>query len=176
MIPPASSMWRSWLIVGCLILICTVVAWRTGGPQRIGQALGSGAELFVGVLPNLILGFTLAGFIHVLIPDELIGRWLGHETGVRGLLIGTGLGMLTPGGPFTHFPILASFLAKGASVGPICAYIAAWGMVGISRLVVWELPLLGSQVVLARVIASIGFPPLIGWISGWLFRLFRYPA
>lgn len=171
MIPSAQSMWRSWVIISGLVAACAVVAWRTGGPARIGAALGSGAQLFLGVLPNLLLGFALAGFLHVLLPQELIGRWMGESSGVRGLLFGSVAGMLTPGGPFTHFPILASLLAKGAAVGPVCAYIAAWALIGLNRFLVWELPILGPRVACVRFLASVAVPPLIGWLGGWLFRL-----
>ncbi len=176
MIPPLQSMWRSWLIIGSLVIVCAVVAWRTGGPHRIGQAFASGSGLFIGVLPNLILGFALAGFLHVLLPAELISRWMGEGSGAKGLWIGTVAGMLTPGGPFTHFPILASFLAKGAGVGPICAYIAAWALIGVNRLVVWELPILGPRIALVRFLASAGIPPLVGWLSSLLYRALRFSA
>jgi uncharacterized membrane protein YraQ (UPF0718 family) len=171
MIPSPQSMWRSWVLIGGLVLLGAVVAWRTGGPQRVGEALASGGRLFLAVLPNLILGFTLAGFLHVLIPGEAVSAWMGEHSGGRGLLVGTAAGMLTPGGPFTHFPILASFLAKGAAVGPVCAYIAAWALLGVNRLVVWELPILGPKVVLVRLAASAAVPPVVGWLSGWLYRL-----
>jgi uncharacterized membrane protein YraQ (UPF0718 family) len=169
-------MWRSWLIIGTLVLVCAVIAWRGGGPARVGQALASGTELFLSVLPNLILGFALAGFLHVLLPQELISRWMGQGSGVSGLLIGTGAGMLTPGGPFTHFPILASFLSKGAGVGPVCAYIAAWALIGLNRLIVWELPILGPQIAGVRFLASLAAPPVIGWLGGWLYRVFRFSS
>lgn len=167
-------MWRSWCIVGSLVVLCAVVAWQTGGPQRIGQALASGARLFVEVLPNLLLGFTLAGFLYVLVPSELVSAWMGERSGFRGVLVGSLAGMVTPGGPFTHFPILASFLSKGAAVGPVCAYIAAWALVGLNRIVVWELPILGPRITLVRFLASVGVPPLIGCLGGWLYRLLRF--
>lgn len=164
-------MWRSWVVIGTLVLVCAVIAWRTGGTHRIGQALGSGGALFLSVLPNLLLGFALAGFLHVLVPRELIGTWMGQESGLRGLLVGTVAGMLTPGGPFTHFPILASFLAKGAGVGPVCAYISAWALIGLNRFLVWELPILGPEISLVRFVVSMGIPPIIGWLGGSLYRL-----
>ena len=166
-------MWRSWVVIGTLVLVLGVIAWRNGGPQRVGQAVESGGELFISVLPNLLLGFTLAGFLHVLLPQELIVAWLGHDAGLKGLVAGTVAGMLTPGGPFTHFPILASFLSKGAAVGPVCAYIAAWSLIGLNRFFVWELPILGHQVAVARFLASVTLPPLIGWLSDWLYRTFH---
>ena len=153
------------------MLCCAVVAWRSGGPQRVGEALSSGSRLFVSVLPNLLLGFALAGFLHVLLPEALISGWMGDESGFKGLLIGTVAGMLTPGGPFTHFPIVASFLSKGAGVGPVCAYISAWALIGLNRFFVWELPILGPHISLARFVASVWVPPLIGWASGSLYRL-----
>ncbi len=168
--PPLQSMWRSWLVIGGLVIACAVLAWRDGGWPRVGQALTSGSRLFASVLPNLVLGVALAGFLHVLIPQELISRWMGEGSGLPGLLVGTVAGMLTPGGPFTHFPILASFLAKGAAIGPVSAYIAAWALIGLNRWLVWELPILGPQVACVRFVASMGFPPLIGWLSHLLYR------
>ena len=176
MTPPLQSLWRSWLIVGTLVIICAVISWRTGGPSRVGQALGSGGKLFLSILPSLILGFSLAGFIHALVPGEMISAWMGHDSGIRGLFVGTIAGMLTPGGPFMHFPILASFMSKGAAVGPVCAYIAAWSLLGFSRFIVWELPMLGYKVAFARYAASLAFPPLIGWLASIVHRAWRLPT
>jgi len=170
MAPGIQTMWRSWAIVGSLVVIAAVIAWRTGGPAKVGEALGSGAKLFVSILPSLILGVALAGFLYVLIPSETIGGWLGEESGLRGLLVGTVAGALTPGGPFTHFPIVASFLSKGAGVGPVCAYIAAWALLGVNRFLVWELPILGSQIALTRLVSSVWVPPLVGWLGAMLYR------
>jgi len=167
------SMWRSWLILGSLVLLCSVIAFRSGGISRIGESLTSGGKLLLSVFPNLLLGFALAGFLQVLLPSELIVKWMGHESGLKGIFIGTLAGTLTPGGPFTHFPILASFLAKGAGVGPVCAYIAAWALLGLNRFLVWELPILGSQIALVRLCASVWVPPLIGWIGAALYRALR---
>jgi len=175
MAPSTDSMWRSWCILGGLILVCAAAAFRSGGLGRIGEALHSGTQLFLSVLPNLVLGFALAGFLYVLLPAELISRWMGAGSGVKGLFIGTLAGSLTPGGPFTHFPILASFLSKGASVGPVCAYVAAWALLGVNRFLVWELPILGPQVAVSRLVASLWFPPLIGWMGALLYQQMRHP-
>ena len=175
MAPGPQTMWKSWLLLSGLVLICAVIAFRHGGLSKIADAVGSGSKLFISVLPNLILGFALAGFLQVLLPSDMIIGLMGEGTGVKGLLMGTLAGMLTPGGPFTHFPILASFLSKGAAVGPVCAYIAAWALLGLNRFLVWELPILGSQVAVARLLASACFPPLIGWLGQSLYRLTNHP-
>lgn len=172
--PTPQVMWRSWLFLGGLVLTCAVLAFRSGGVLRVGEAVTFSTKLFLSVLPNLLLGFALAGFLYVLLPSELIVRLMGEGSGLKGLFIGTLAGTLTPGGPFTHFPILASFLTKGAGVGPVCAYIAAWALLGLNRFLVWELPILGPQIALARLVSSAWVPPLIGWCGSIVYRaLFR---
>ena len=171
MTPTPQVMWRSWLILGSLVLACAVLAFRGGGAERVGEAVTFSTKLFLSVLPNLLLGFALAGFLHVLLPSELIVTWMGERAGIKGLFIGTLAGTLTPGGPFTHFPILASFLAKGAGVGPVCAYIAAWALLGLNRFLVWELPILGPQIAFARLASAVWFPPLIGWCGAVVYRV-----
>ena len=167
-------MYVSWIILGTLIVVLSILAYQKGGWSKIGNALGQGGSLFLYVLPNLLLGFTLAGFVQVLLPSELIAKYMGQESGWKGLLIGAGAGCITPGGPFTHFPILAAFLSKGAGVGPVSAYVAAWALLGLQRFIVWELPILGSQFALARFSASLVFPVIIGWIAGNLYyRIFQ---
>ena len=42
---------------------------------------------------------------------------------MRGILIGMTLGSLTPGGPMTHFPIIASLFKVGVGVGPLVSYL-----------------------------------------------------
>ena len=167
-------MYISWIILGSLIVVLSILAYQKGGWSKIGSALGQGGGLVLYVLPTLLLGFTLAGFVQVLLPSELIAKYMGQESGWKGLLIGAGAGCITPGGPFTHFPILAAFLSKGAGVGPVSAYVAAWALLGLQRFLVWELPILGSQFALARFSASLVFPVIIGWIAGNLYyRIFQ---
>ena len=163
-------MYISWIILGVIVIFLTYWSFHKGGTVLVGESFKSGGNLFLKVLPNLILGFAIAGFLQVLLPSELIAKWIGKESGNKGLLIGMVAGALTPGGPFLHFPILASFLAKGAGVGPISAYIAGWSLIGINRFLVWELPIMGSSIALVRFFSSFIFPLIIGWIAGWIYN------
>ncbi|MBI2920429.1 MAG: permease [Planctomycetes bacterium] len=159
----------SYCILGTIIALLAFVAWRSRGGAGIREAGRSSGTLFLSVLPNLILGFTIAGFLQVLLPKETIARVMGDGSGWRGLFAGSVAGMLTPGGPFTHFPILAGFLKAGAGVGPVSAYVAGWALLGVNRIVIWEIPILGWRFVLARVVACLFVPPLCGWLAGLIF-------
>jgi len=133
------------------------------------MGLKEGGRMFWDILPALCFAFIAAGMIVKVLPRELLTRWLGDESGFRGLFMGTLAGSVTPGGPFIQFPIVAALLKSGAGVAPIAAYISAWSLFGINRLIVFELPLLGWKLVLSRVVASLIFPVVIGVLTRFLW-------
>jgi len=105
-----------------------------------------------------------------LVPNEAVARLLGEGSGLKGILIATFAGAVAPGGPYINIPLVASFYKSGAAVGPLAAFLTAWGLIPINRTIVYELPLLGSQFTFARYIASLAFPIIIGFVTPLLFR------
>jgi len=71
----------------------------------------------------LIFAFIVAGMIQVLLPRETLSKWLGVESGMRGILIGSVVGGLAPGGPYVSLPIVAGLLRSGAGVGTMVAFL-----------------------------------------------------
>jgi len=120
------------------------------------------------ILPTMVLAFVLAGMISVLLPRELMSLWLGKGSGLRGLPVGTSVGIMTPGGPFVPFPIIAALLKAGAGVAPIVAYITSWSLMGIHRFLVFEVPLPGRRLAVSRIAASSAFPIEIGLITRFI--------
>jgi uncharacterized protein len=51
-------------------------------------ALQKSARMFLGVWPELALGFILAGLIDVLIPEAMLMKWLGEQHLGYGILLG----------------------------------------------------------------------------------------
>ena len=45
-----------------------------------------------------VFAFVMAGMIQVILPKELILKWIGKESGIKGILIDTIAGSLAPGG------------------------------------------------------------------------------
>jgi uncharacterized membrane protein YraQ (UPF0718 family) len=96
------------------------------------------------MLPILCLAIIAAGAIQNLISSELITRWIGAESGLRGIFIGTAIGACTPGGPYVSMPIAAGLLRTGAGVGTIVAFMTAWSLIEFSRLTM-EVGLMGCD-------------------------------
>lgn len=153
------------LVIAGLALLLTALALHKGVAL---QGIKESGKLIVQVGPILVPAFVLAGMASVLVPSQTVTRWLGHEAGLRGLLIGTAAGVLTPGGPFIAFPFLAVLLKGGASIGSVSAYLTAWALLGVHRVLAFEVPILGWRFVLIRCLASLGIPVLVGALAQFL--------
>jgi uncharacterized membrane protein YraQ (UPF0718 family) len=94
------------------------------------------------------------------VDPAVVGRGAGH----RGILAGFVAGVLTPGGPLVSFPIMAVFYNSGASLSALVAYITSWSLFGFQRILAWELPFTGTRFLLARVLPTLVFPIVAGYV------------
>lgn len=158
------------LILGSLVVALMLVAYLVGGWALPWRGVTSGLSLLGGVLPQLILGFLLAGLVTVLLPRDLLGRVVGEESGLLGLVIATAAGAATPGGPFLQFPLVAALMDGGAAPGPVAAYLTAWALLGWQRILIWELPLLGPGFAFSRIAVSLALPLVVGLLVPLVMR------
>ncbi len=155
------------IIMGVIALVLLIVGYQKGGGEHI-VGLKAAGNLLMQIIPLLIFAFIIAGMIQTLIPQDLISKWVGAESGFRGILIGTVMGSLTPGGPFISLPIAAGFLRAGASIGTMVAFMTAWSLLAVNRLPM-EIGIMGWQFMLVRLACSFVFPPIAGLIANAFF-------
>jgi uncharacterized membrane protein YraQ (UPF0718 family) len=153
------------LLGGISLIAGGLVRWLHG-PEGFSRALGVALDVFLAVLPAMLAGLLLAGSLRQLIAPGALARWMGSESGWRGLGIATLAGMATPGGPMAAFPLVLVLAQAGADRGALIAFIVAWGLNGFQRVLVWEVPLLGADFTLLRFLC--GLP--LGFVAGWLAR------
>lgn len=158
-----------WIMFSASILVGVFVVHSYGARTAL-DGLSSGGQLLMMTLPKMVFAFAVAGLIQVVLPTDLVSQWIGEGSGLKGLLIGTAAGTVTPGGPMMHFPIVASLLTSGAGAGPIIAYLTAWSVLGVHRVIIWEIPILGLEISVIRFLASLALPPLVGFLGGWMFH------
>ena len=159
------------IIMAVLAIILIIIGYSKGEGQH-ATGLKSAFNMIVEILPLLIFAFIIAGMVQTLLPKGLISRWIGEESGLRGILIGTVAGGLTPGGPYVSLPLVAGFLRTGASVGTMVAYLTGWSLWAVSRMPM-EIGILGWRFVLARLAATFFFPPIAGLIAQTFFSSFK---
>ncbi|MCC7348830.1 MAG: permease [Variibacter sp.] len=161
-----------WSTIALLVLVVSAgltVLIRDGGAHFLEILMGD-VLLFINMLPNLLAGCLVGAFIALLLPREVVGRWVGEESGFTGLLIATLAGAILPGGPFTIYPIAATLAVLGADVGATCALIVAWALLGYSRALIWELPFFGIDFVGWRVLLAVPLPFIAGLLARPLAR------
>ena len=155
------------IIMGVIAIVLLFIAYQRGGGEHI-LGLKSAGNILLQIAPLLIFAFIVAGLIQVLIPTEMISKWIGAESGLRGILIGTVVGGLMPGGPYVSLPIAAGLLRTGASIGTMVAFLTAWSLWAVSRMPM-ELGIMGWKFTLIRLTCTFFFPPIAGLIANRLF-------
>ena len=155
------------IIMGALAIIFLFIGYYKGQGQHV-SGIKSALNMTVVILPLLIFSFIVAGMVQALLPQELISKWIGTESGIRGILIGTVAGALAPGGPYISLPIAAGLLRSGAGIGTMVAFLTGWSLWAVSRLPM-EVGILGWKFTLIRLASTFFFPPIAGLIAHTFF-------
>ena len=124
----------------------------------------NGFSMLGFVLPRMVVALLLAGLMQVLVPQDFVSRHFGQGGGLRGLVLATLAGVVTPGGPMVTMPFMVALANSGAALSSLVAYMTAWSLFGLQRIIAWEAPLMGWRFVFARVVPSLAFPMIAGWL------------
>ena len=157
------------IIMGLLAIVLIFLSYQRG--VHI-QGLKTSWSMLIQMLPILVLAMIVAGTIQNLIPSEQISRWIGAESGFRGILIGAVIGAIMPGGPIIFLPMAAGFLRMGANVGTMVAFMTAWSLIAVGRLPL-EIGIMGWKFTLIRLVCTFFFAPIAGLIANALFSRVR---
>jgi uncharacterized membrane protein YraQ (UPF0718 family) len=156
------------VLAGLAITFAIVAYFKDPSLPLIGAR--NGFAMLAFILPRLIPALILAGLFQVLVPQEIVSRHFGREGGLKAILIATGAGMLTPGGPMVSVPFMVALANSGAALPALVAYMTSWSLFGVQRIIAWEAPLLGWHFVWVRVIPSLAFPVVAGWLVATFYH------
>ncbi|MGV6875074.1 permease [Pseudochelatococcus sp. B33] len=165
---------RSTLLFLALSVVAGLACYAVKGADAVGGRLTEAGYRVVSLLPHLVLGLMIAAAVTVLVPRERVARWLGEESGLKGLAIASFIGAIMPGGPFASFPLVFALAQAGADAGALIAFLIAWAAIGVNRLVIWEIPFMGFEFSLLRFVSSLPLPVIAGVLARLLCR--RYPG
>jgi uncharacterized membrane protein YraQ (UPF0718 family) len=149
-----------WGLVAALALTAAV---RSKALAREG--LWEGAHDFVILIPRVLIGVVGSGYIAAVMPQDLIVRYIGPNSGLAGIMIATLAGAATPGGAVVGFSIGAAALKGGAGAPQVIAYTTAWSLYTIQRLLNWEIHMMAPRVVWLRAAVSLPLPFIAGIVS-----------
>ena len=159
----------STLVLAGLALIFAVIAYFKD-PSLPVIGARNGLKMLGFVLPRLIPALLLAGLFQVVVPQEIVSRYFGREVGIKGLIMAMLAGVMTPGGPMVSVPFLVALAHSGAALPALVTYMTAWSLFGLQRIIAWEAPLMGWRFVWVRIIPSLAFPVVAGWLVATFHR------
>lgn len=159
--------WSFWLIA-VLTTLSLAIVWQRDGTEIVRHIFIDDLWLFAEILPKVIAGTLIGELVRRLVPREVIVRWLGEGSGLKGLMIAAFIGFLFPAGPFTVFPLAAALLISGADRGAAVAFVTGWLLIGLNRMLIWELPFFGADIVGLRMLVSCWMPVAAGLLARWL--------
>ena len=151
-----------------VILILGLLSYQQGGWDLVANGFMSGIRILWRELPLLSAAFLTAGFLQGLIKKETINRWLGTESGIKGILLACLGGGLIPGGPYAYYPIANALMKSGAGLGVLIAFVSAKNLWSVSRIPL-EIAILGPSITIRRYLLTFLIPPLLGYITQKLF-------
>jgi len=137
------------------------VAWRRHDGS-FGAGLRDSLREYRFIIPRLAIGMFGAGFVAAILPRSFVEATLGPDSGLIGIALAVFCGLAVPGGPVIAYAIGASALLAGAGVAQTLTFITAWLLLSLNRTIVWELPIMGRQFIVARVLLSLPLPFLLG--------------
>jgi uncharacterized membrane protein YraQ (UPF0718 family) len=167
----------STISIAVLVAVSAALVYRRDGAEGVWEILQHDLTLFGGILPRVLAGCLLGAFITEILPHEKVSRSLGPNSGLKGLLIGAAFGAILPGGPFTAYPVASALLTVGADFGATIAMVVSWTLIGYGRAVAWELPIMGTDFTVWRIVISLPLPILAGALGRFVYvRLYPKAA
>jgi uncharacterized membrane protein YraQ (UPF0718 family) len=159
----------STIAIAVLVAVSAALVYRRDGAGGVWEILQHDLGLFGGIVPRVLAGCWLGAFIAEILPHEKVSRSLGPKSGLKGLLIGAAFGAILPGGPFTAYPVASALLAVGADFGATIALVVSWTLIGYGRAISWELPIMGTDFTLWRIVISLPMPILAGALGRFVY-------
>lgn len=160
------------VLITMLTLAIAATYWK-GRWVLVWEGIKKAGGTFRMIWFRILLGVTLGGLIQVLLPGPLIAKWLGPAAGIKGILIGSYVGLFLSGGPYVVLPVIASIYKAGASSGAIIALLAG-GLLQVQSLISFHIPFLGVRLPLARFIICLMVPPVVGLAGGAIYQLLGF--
>lgn len=163
-------------VYGAIAAAAAAACYLLAGAGVLERTTSNSLLLILKITPILTGALLVGGYFQALVPRDTVVRLLGGESGVKGLVLASAAGAVTPGGPFASFPLAAALYRGGADAGTTVAFLTSWSVLSLLRLAVWDIPLLGVELSVVRLVVSLPLPLLAGVTTRLIVRRFGAPA
>jgi uncharacterized membrane protein YraQ (UPF0718 family) len=143
---------RDYIIMGIIIIISAAVLLIF--PDKSGPVLNVSKKYLLELIMVLPAVMVIVGLFSVWVPEELVVKYMGKASGIKGILISFVLGMLPSGPLYIAFPMAIALRKKGARISNIIIFVSAWACIKLPQELV-EVQFLGIEFTLLRLTLTI---------------------
>ncbi len=155
------SVLKDWILLGLAAAAMAVIL--TIFPEKVSPVLSTSTDYLIEMIWILPAVMVLIGLFKVWVSKDMVVRYLGKASGLKGILIAVILGA-TPTGPlYVAFPLSAAMLKKGARVLNIIVFLSAWACIKLPQEMV-ELQFLGLNFMVTRLVLTILLVSIMGFL------------
>lgn len=126
-------------------------------------------ESFVEMIVFIPFLFIIVGLFDAWFPKEKIEKYIGKDSGIKGIFAVIILAMLQAGPLYGAFPVAYILFKKGASIKNIFIYLGAFSSLKIPMLGI-EIGYLGLKFTLARTLVALPLFITVGYFMEWYLK------
>jgi uncharacterized membrane protein YraQ (UPF0718 family) len=145
-----------------LIAVADLLLWLFW-PAQAAPVMRNTWDYLAEMILILIPVAVLIGLLEVWVPKQLIGKYLGHGSGWKGMALSALFSTAAAGPLYVALPIAGMLLRKGASPLNVVIFLNTWAAIKIPQLLV-ETKFLGPAFMLARLALTVPSVILMGWL------------
>ncbi|MCK4250871.1 permease [candidate division WOR-3 bacterium] len=150
---------RDYIPLGAIIIVAVIMLLIF--PDRIDAVTNTSRAYFtemIMILPAILL---IMGLFAIWVSKEIVIKYLGRTSGIKGILLSILLGALPTGPLYVAFPMARALIKKGARISNIIIFLSAWACIKIPQEIM-ELQFLGVKFMASRLILTIIFVIIMG--------------
>ncbi|WP_099188392.1 permease [Tepidibacter mesophilus] len=139
------------LFLGAIVIILMLYIFNKElGLKATSISIYSFKEMLF-VIPPI---FILLGLLDIWVPREIMTKYMGENSGIKGVVLSMILGSAAAGPLYGAFPIAAVFMKKGVKFTNILIFIGAWSTTKIPMFL-FEISSLGAKFAVTRLLINI---------------------
>ncbi|MGM0365136.1 MAG: permease [Actinomycetota bacterium] len=145
---------RDYIAMAAVVALAVVVLLVF--PEKSGPVMEVSKNYLIELALILPAVMVIIGLFSVWVPQEAVVKYMGKTSGIKGIFLSIGLGMLPTGPLYIAFPMAAALLRKGAKKSNIIIFVSAWACIKLPQELI-EIQFLGIEFTLLRLTLTIVF-------------------
>src|SRR5690554_8191044 len=154
-----------WVIISMIVMGIVNIADRGLGSRAVGTTMMTLKEMLF-IIPPI---FVLLGLLDTWVPKDTMVRYMGEDSGLKGVILAFFIGSAAAGPLYGAFPVAAVFMNKGVKFSNILIFIGAWSTTKIPMFL-FEMASLGEKFAITRLLLNIPGIILIGYVLGKIIK------